>query len=196
MIYLFQIPVILTSLGRVITVTRFNLFFSLTFPITLLALIFLYWGVLEVIGIRLKPKIRWGFFVWVLAAVLFFGYYFITRKGVIETYALPLVGNIIFYLPLRTLIIVTLVRWLSQTPKTAYGMLGAAGIIGESTLGIVRNLLVIKNVLTYPPEFWYIALSSLEIFFVLQTIGLFLLVLGFFSFYRLRFGVPARDLTY
>ena len=46
--YWFQVPAILAGFGRVVTVTDFNLFFTLTFPITFVALILVYVGILSI----------------------------------------------------------------------------------------------------------------------------------------------------
>jgi hypothetical protein len=188
LIYWFQVPVILTSLGRTVTVPDFNVFFALALPITFLALVLIYWGVLDALRIRLTPRAKALFGLWFLSALIFFGYHFIVRGGIIETYALPLAGNVVFYLPIRLLIIATLARWLlRRTSSALYGILGASGVIGESVLGLVRNFLIVKNVLIYPPQLWYLVLSSLEIFFILQTAGIILLVMGFFFFHRMHY---------
>lgn len=184
--YWFQAPAILAKAGKVITVTDFNFFFALSFPITFLALVFFYLGTIDVLGIRLP---RWAKFIlgaWFLFAVIFFAYNFIIQKGIIGTYALPLVGNMLIYLPIRTLIILTLVRWFVSMPRlTVFGILGAAGVAGESALGLLRNFLIIKNVLIYPPSLWYRVLSDLDIFFVLQSSSVIVLVIGFYFFYRM-----------
>ncbi len=186
LMYWFQVPAILAKAGKAITVTDFNFFFALSFPITLLALIFFYLGILDILNIRLPRWAKMFFGAWFLAAVFFFGYNFIIQKGIISTYALPLIGNIAIYLPIRTLIIVTLVRWFLKTPRlTLWGILGAAGIAGESVLGLLRNFLIIKNVLIYPPSLWYRVLSDLQIFFILQSLSIIVLVFGFFFFYRM-----------
>lgn len=179
--YWFQLPAIFVGLGKVITLTDFNLFFSLTFPITLLALILIYLGILQMAGIRLSRPKKIFFFVYFALAVLFFSYYFISRKGIIEDYALPLVGNIAFYLPMRLLIIFTIAKITLRTEfGNAYGTLGAAVIISEGILGLIRNFIVIKTVLAYPPHFWYMAFSGSKFFFITQTISVIFLAFGFY----------------
>ena len=188
LMYWFQVPVILTNLGKVIIQSDFNFFFALIFPITFVALVLIYWGALDAIGIRLRPKIKMLFFAWFLFALAFFIQQFIVQEGVIQEYALPLVGNIAFYLPIRMLIILTLAWWLWKSRnKTIYGILGASAIIGESVLGLTRNFLIVKNVLAYPPEFWYVVLAGLDIFFILQTASIILLSMGLFFFHFRQF---------
>ena len=191
LMYWFQVPAIFFSIRNVIVVTDFNLFFALTFPITLLALVFIYLGILQISKIRLGKKKKYIFALWLLSAVLFFTYHFTANQGVIETYSLPLIGNILFYLPIRILIIFVLARWLFTSKiKNIYGILGATGIIAESLFGISRNFFIIKNVLTYPPELWYATISSSKFFFITQTMSIILLVFGFFFlhfyYHRLR----------
>lgn len=186
LMYWFQIPVILSNSGKVITVTDFNLFFALTLPITFLALFLTYLGSVNALGLKLELKTKFFLYSWLLASVIFFSYHFILRKGIIQTYSLPLVGNIAFYLPSYLLIVFLFLRWFSRTqlPKTTYSVLGALAIMAASVLGIIRNFIIIKNVLAYPPQFWYIVLTSSKVFFILQTFSILLLVVGFFFFQR------------
>src|SRR3989344_7733681 len=188
LMFWFQIPVILTNLGRTVEQSDFNFFFALTLPITFVALVFIYRGVLAAIGLRLGSTLKIVFFAWSLLAVLFFSWQFLANEGIIKTYALPLVGNLGFYIPLRAMIIGVLLLWLWKAEgKTRYGVLGALAIIAESVIGLARNFLVVKNVLAYPPEFWYVVLSGLDIFFILQTASVLLLVAGFCLFHFRQF---------
>ncbi|OGZ61004.1 MAG: hypothetical protein A2919_00700 [Candidatus Spechtbacteria bacterium RIFCSPLOWO2_01_FULL_43_12] len=187
LMYWFQVPVILSNLGKTIVQSEFNFFFAITFPITFVALVFIYLGVLDAIKFQMRPITKLLFGAWVISALIFFVQQFIVQDGVIQNHVLPLVGNIAFYGPIRTLIILTLVFWLRNTKnKALYGILGALAIIGESVIGLVRNFLIIKNVIQYPPEFWYIVLSGLDIFFILQTASIILLVAGFTLFTKVR----------
>ncbi|MBI1956850.1 MAG: hypothetical protein HYS44_00095 [Candidatus Niyogibacteria bacterium] len=190
LMYWFQVPAILSGLGKTITVTDFNLFFALTFPITFLALIFIYIGILQISGIRLGKKQMLALSAWFLAAILFFAYQFIVNKGVIQTYLLPLMGNL-FYIFIRALIVFTVIRLLIRPEmQTRVGILGAAAIVTESILGLARNFFIIDQVLTYPPQFWYLAIASSQFFFVTQTLSIILLVFGFYFLHRLYRGSP------
>lgn len=185
LMYWFQVPLALSLLGKAIVLTDFNLYFALTLPITFLSLIFVYIGLLEVLGKRLGKTAKLMFWVWFLSAVVFFGYYFISNEGVIRTYSMPLVGNIVFYLPIRGLIIFILFRhYLKSEGKTLCFAVGAILIGGESIIGIIRNFFVVKTVLSYPPAFWYVAMSSLKIFFILRTSSVIFLSLGFLALHR------------
>jgi len=192
----FQVPLILTSMGRVVTVTDFNFFFAITFPITFLALILVYAGICDILGIHFKPRTNKLFIGWFVFAVLFFSYHFIVNAGIIKTYALPLGGNIFFYPLIRTLIILTLLKWLVRPGvKTAVGVMGAMILVAESVIGLYRNFLVVKTVLAYPPAFWYLAMAELKIFFTLQTVSVILLAAGFFFLHRMycRTKTGAKD---
>ncbi|GEM_PF-6302158 len=188
LMYWFLVPLIFTGLGKVITVTDFNLFFALTLPVTFLALIFVYIGVLEITGAVLKKNTKIILFFYFLLSLLFFAYQFILNDGIIKTYALPLIGNLAFYLPLRILIVSAVIGWLVKPgPKTLNGYLGAFGIIGDGVLGGIRNILIVKNVLAYPPEFWYVVLSGMHSFFYLQIFSIVLIAFGFFFFHRMYY---------
>ena len=186
LMYWFQVPAILIGLGKTITVTDFNLFFTITFPITLLALTLVYTGILQISGIELGKKQKIALSIWLLSAVVFFGYHFILNKGVIQTYLMPLGGNIGFYLVIRVLIILAAIRLLYKTEmRTLYGILGAGALITESVLGLARNFFIIDRVLTYPPQFWYMHIAKSQFFFITQTLSIILLVIGFYFLHLL-----------
>lgn len=192
LMYWFQVPIILTNLGVLVTVTDFNFFFAITLPITFLALALMYRGVAEALGTRLSPQRRALLWAWFAFAAIFFSYHFIARKGVIEVYSLPTVGNLFFYIPLYFIIIVTTARWLLYASiRTASGVVGAIAVIVASALGIIRNFIIIENVLVYPPQFWYVVLTSTREFFALQTASIILFVLGFLLLHR-RFRTLAH----
>lgn len=197
LMYWFQVPGILAALGKSVTISRFNLFFALTLPITFLALILFYLGIVDALDIKIKRTAKIALFVWFASAALFFGYTFVLHKGVIETYSVPLIGNLVFYMPLRLLIIATFIWWFYATalplePKTKiFAVLGSLGVVVESLLGILRNIMVIKMVLSYPPSFWYLAMTSNKTFFVLQTTSIFFLVFGFYFLHRMYYRTRA-----
>lgn len=183
LMYWFEVPLILGVLGKVVTVTSFNLFFAMMLPVTFLALVLLYRGTLELLEIRWTKKANTLFFFWFLAAVVFFGYVFTIGGGIIRTYALTLGGTLMFFVPIRALIILTLTKWLWRArDKTISGILGASAIIAESVFGIISNLLIVRNIMVYPPEFWYLALISLKIFFMLRMVNVVLIAFGYFFF--------------
>lgn len=193
LMFWFQVPAILVGLGKVITVTDFNLFFSLTFPITFLALMLFYLGVLQISEFNLSRKRKILLFSWFALAVAFFAYNFILNKGVVSTYLLPLAGNIAFYLPIRVMIFVVAIKLLFRPEiRTVSGMMGIIGVAGESILGLTRNLFIIDRVLRYPPQFWYMVISDSRFFLVTQTLSIIILAFGFFflhrAYHRLRYG--------
>ncbi|MBI4084977.1 MAG: hypothetical protein HY432_00515 [Candidatus Liptonbacteria bacterium] len=193
LMYWFQVPAILTGLGKVITVTDFNLFFTLTLPITFLALIFFLLGIFEISGFDIRRKFKIFLFLWFGVAILFFAYYFIINGGAILTYFLPLGGNIIFYIPLRLIIIATAARIIFRSKlRTAAGIAGVVCVIGESVLGLARNFFIIDNVLKYPPQFWYVVIAQSKFFFITQTLSIIILVFGFYflhlAYHRLVYG--------
>ncbi|MBI2035589.1 MAG: hypothetical protein HYT12_02810 [Candidatus Liptonbacteria bacterium] len=183
--YWFQVPAILIGLGRAIIVTDFNLFFALTFPITFLALMFIYLGVVRMSGFKISKSKKTVLAIWFVAATAFFAYQFIWHKGIIQTYILPLGGNIVFYIPMRILIVLTVFRLFFQKDiKKTLLFFGSLGIIGESVLGLARNVFIIVNVLKYPPQAWYTVIAGSKFFFVTQTMSILFLVFGFYFLHR------------
>lgn len=196
LMYWFQVPLILSLLGRKMVITDFNLFFALTLPITFLALVFIYLGLLKNWGIKFGQTSKIIFLFWFLFALIFFVYYFISNEGIIRTYSMPLMGNIGFYVPIRILIIcISAKELLSAKSRSAPLVLGTSLVTGESVIGIIRNFLVIRTVLSYPPVFWYIAMNSLKIFFVLQTTSVILLALGFLFLQRAWHRRAAEEIS-
>lgn len=193
LMYWFQIPAILVGFGKSIIVTDFNLVFTITFPIVLLALILIYIGILQISGTKLGKKQKIALSVWFLSSIIFFGYYFILNEGIIQTYFFPLGANIAFYLVIRILIIVALIRLLYRVEmRTLYGMLGAGALIIEGLLGIARNFFIIDKVLTFPPQLWYFHIVKSQFIFVTQAMSIILLVIGFYFLHRL-YHLPKRS---
>lgn len=199
LMYWFQVPMALSLLGRTMVMTDFNLFFALTLPITFLALVLICLGLFEVLGVRLGKTAKLLFWFWFLFALAFFAYYFISNEGIIRTYSMPILGNVVFYLPIRCLIIFIVLKHfrkcLEDKMQTTDCVMGTVLIAGESVIGIFRNILIVKTVLAYPPAFWYVAMSSLKIFFILQASSVIMLSLGFLFLYRfcLARNRPAVD---
>ncbi|MEK7195543.1 MAG: hypothetical protein AAB655_02520, partial [Patescibacteria group bacterium] len=191
MMYWYQVPAAIVGLGHTITVTDFNFFFALTFPVTFLALMLVFVGIIDIFEYKIGKKSKAMLLIWFLSAIAFFSYYFITREGIIDTYLLPLGGNMIFYLPMRALIILVIWKRLSGAAnRNLYMTIGSVLIVMESILGIIRNSLVIENILIWPPQFWYAVLSSSKFFFVTQSLSIILFVAGFYllhiAYYRTR----------
>ncbi len=192
--YWFQVPAILVSLGKTVTVTDFNLFFALTFPITFLALMLVYLGVVRMFGFEISKSKKIILGIWFVTAIIFFAYQFILQQGIIQTYALPLGGNIAFYIPIRIVIILSILKLFYETNlKKALLIPGALGVIAESVLGLARNVFIIINVLKYQPQEWYLVIASSKFFFITQTMSILLLVFGFYflqqAYHRARHTV-------
>ena len=58
-------------------------------------------------------------------------------------------------------------------------IIGIVLMMGWAVMGIVGNVLAIKRLLAYPPQFWFIALAQFELMFLLQSVSMLLLILGF-----------------
>ena len=195
LMYWFQVPAILIGFGKVITVTKFNLLFAFTFPMVLLALILVYIGILQISGKKLWKKQKIALSVWFFSALVFFGYHFILNGGIIQTYFLPLGGNIAFYLIIRILIIFALIRLLYRVEmRTLYGVLGASALITEGFLGLARNFFIIDKVLAYPPELWYLHMAQSQFLFITQTMSIILFVIGFYFLHLVYHGRRERNL--
>ncbi len=194
LMYWFQVPAILIGLGKTITVTDFNLFFALTLPITFLALILVYVGILQIADFAVSRRRKVFLFSWFALAILFFAYYFVSQRGIINTYALPLVGNIAFYFVIRVLILAAAVRLAFRSElQNSAGIIGISGLVIEAVLGLMRNVFIVWQVLHYPPQFWYVVISGSRFFFVTQAMSVILLSCSFlalhYAYHRLKYGL-------
>lgn len=179
--YWFQIPYILANAGVRFTVTDFNLFYALTLPTIFGGLMLIYLGILSILQPPNIKKIKFWLSLWLAACFLFFFYYFVIKGGVIDNHSSVFVVNLLFFVPARLLILFALWRWLRRQSwqKTKMTIFGIALMMGWAVMGIAGNVLAIKRLLAYPPQFWFIALAEFQLIFILQSTSMFLLILGF-----------------
>lgn len=175
-----QIPAILIGFGEVIVVNDFNLFFALTFPATLLALVFLYAGVRRIAGRPISQTTQRMLVGWFIVALAYFMVTFVVRGGVIESYASLIIG-VAFFMLLRLYIIKGIWGMIrSEEIRGRDGMLGAGLLITEAFVGLSRNVALIDSFLSRPPQYWYVGLARSPIFFIAMTASIVLLVAGFY----------------
>lgn len=179
--YWFQIPFILANAGVRFTVTDFNLFYALTLPTIFGGLMLIYLGILSILQPPNAKKIKFWLSVWFVACILFFFYYLVIKGGVIDNHSSVFVVNLLFFVPARLLILFALFKWLrlQSWQKTKATILGIVLMISWAVMGIAGNVFAIKRLLAYPPQFWFIALTEFKLMFLLQSVSMLLLIIGF-----------------
>jgi len=193
-LYLFQIPAIVSNAGLKIVLTDFNSFFSLAFPIAFFSYLLIYLGILSATKPTTYRKLYKYLLLWFALALAFYAFYFAGDK-IFESRA-PLYASILlFFLPLHLLTLFALLKWYRKQAWTkAWLVKSGIMLMAAATLtGVFRSLFVFKGISLYPPHLWFIVLSSKTIF-VAQTIGLLLLVVGFIFVHRNCFKDSGKDL--
>lgn len=198
-LYWFQLPFILTNAGIGITVADYGVFFGTTFPLVFVGLVLIYLGILEAAppknhNIRRMRKRHLLF--WIFAAFVIFGLYF-SWNGNVTDRKLAYIAISLFFLPIYLLIFTALVGWFRSKDllKTNILSFGIVLMMLGALFGIVQLFWSLRRVLTYPPEFWFLTLSSFSSLYVIQAVGAFLFLAGFLVTHRVFHGKTNGHIT-
>lgn len=185
LLYWFQFPIILLSIGKFVALTDFNFLFAITLPTTFLGLVFIYSGLLWIISQSEYKISRKYLMFWVIASFVVFGIYFQAGSQIIN-FNFAHIGIFLFYTPIYSLILYTLVKWLftKDKAKTKKTYSGIFLLILAMILGIIRNLITWDKIKNFPPEFWFNVFSTLSILHILQITGAFLLIAGLITLHH------------
>ncbi len=181
--YLFQIPAILSNLGKGFILTDFNAFFSLTLSLSFLGLLLIYLGILYAIGRARKTHRRLVIWFGIIAILYSFMFY---DHRIFTSDTPTLITAFLFYLPLYGLILHALWKWHRQQDwiKTRLTTVGILMLAIAAAIGIVKSYVFLWGGLAYPPAFWFIPSSSSQPMFVLQSLEIISFVLGFLCVHR------------
>lgn len=176
--YLFQIPAILSNLGKGFILTDFNAFFSLTLSLSFLGLLLIYIGILYAIGRARKTHmylVIWFGIIAILYSFMFYGHRIFTSD------APTLITAFLFYLPLYALILHALWKWHRKQDwiKTRLTSVGIAILATAAAIGIVKSFVFLWGGLAYPPAFWFVPSASSQFVFISQSLEIISFVLGF-----------------
>lgn len=183
-LYIFQIPEIAANAGSQFTVSNFNSFFSLTLPLKLLGHLLIYLGILSVISPLTYQKKYKYLFAWFASALTFYAFYF--QNDLIFLSRLPLYASILlFYWPLYLLMLHALWKWYRKQDliKTGFARVGIFLMGVSAVIGIYGSSLILQNITSYPPAFWFVAFSSHQIF-IMQIAEILILLFGFIFVHR------------
>lgn len=185
-LYLFQIPFILVNSGFHLTVTDFNAFYSVAFPLTFLGLILIYLGIRSVSPPRNPKRLKLYLFFWFVLSLLVFSFYFIVRSGYVEDYTIQFLVIFLFFIPTYFLNLFALSRWFKRKDlhKTKLASFGIIIMMLGIFSGLLQAIIAIPKILAYPPQFWFLALTEFKLLFFLQSLGVLLLLFGFLLVHR------------
>ena len=178
--YLFQVPAILANAGVSFTLTDFSVFFAITYPLVFLAYIFIYLGLRSLFPPLSTRRGNIFFSLWFAAFVAIF----VAHKlvGVPVNNVSATIILLLFILPIQFLILRSLVRWFrsGQCLNSLISKIGIVVIIAAVLAKMGQALFVFNNILKYPPDFWFVAISSSQTLFISQSLSTLLLLIGFF----------------
>ena len=177
--YWFQMPTILANLGIRFTLTDYNLFYLVAFPVVFLALILLYIGVLSIFhAVQRKTYLLLAlwFFLSVIIPTVYFG-----RDIQVASYLPTLATLFLFIFPIQILILVMLWKWFQGKDHlhSRASKIGVSVMIAAMFMAVIQSFLALRAILIYPPQFWFIAITEANVLFVLQSINTLLLLAGF-----------------
>ena len=181
LLYLFQMPFILANAKLSFVISDFNVFFILMFLATFLALALIYLGILSASTGVINKKLITFLFYWFFLSGLLVALYFFIDHGIGSTYIPQILVVFLFFIPIYLITLIALWRWLrSGGGKKLFSInLGIAMLMISSILGLLEVFLALQKIIHYPPQFWFIALMSFDLLFLLQDIGIILLLVGF-----------------
>ena len=177
LLYWFQIPLILGNAGIRFTLTDFNLFFSLAFPMTFAGLALIYAG-LRFVSRELDHS---AFYLsaWLVLCLALFAFFSLIKDGVQTDRVSLFVTNLGFFIPIRFLILHAAWKWFRQEQAASQRFrFGLSLIMVFAFIGILGNIIAIPRILAYPPQFWYIALTNFRLLFLSQLGSLLALLVG------------------
>ncbi|MGO8818231.1 MAG: hypothetical protein ACLQVG_26605 [Terriglobia bacterium] len=176
----FQLPFLLANAGARFTLTTFNVFYAITAPLSFLGLLLIYAGLLPISSFKGRLRINIALTLWFLASVAITAYIFLTEGGYFTNHAIQVLPPLLFFLPLQLLIFFTLYNLLqrpwAQNPWCAAGIITQLCAVG---LSLVLAAVAVREVLLYPPQFWFTAVGFNSPIYLLEGGSVLLLLIGF-----------------
>ncbi len=170
----FQVPMIKGNEGAELTLTDFNNFFAIMFPLSMLALVLIYAGLESVRGVFSRRK-KWFAFLFIAAATAAFEADFLLNAGVLQNYIFMFATLFIFHAPIEFLIARS--AWRLRN-GTEISRAGAAIMAMGGIFGMAQDFLVAYKVWTYPPAFWFTALMQFTLLHTVQILSVLCLLVG------------------
>jgi hypothetical protein len=179
----YQVPTLVAFFGQSVTLTAFDLLFSLALPIAFLGFALIYLGSLAII--RKITLSRSAFFLaWFIASLFYYRLYY--EGSMPLQNAWPVIGsNLLFFMPVFLLNLSLAVSLYRRIPPPGPLSIkaGVWAYILASCAGLVRTGLSLFFGLTYPPQFAALRFFSPP-FIVAQAVGMIILLISFFFLHK------------
>lgn len=177
--YPFLLPFVAAKFTESIVLSEWSVFFSATVPLVFLGWAFIYWGILQAKSKSqlLKPPIF--LVLWIVTSFIFYVFRFIPTPF---EKILSIVGIVVFFLAIHFLILWTLWGWFRTAQQEAEHFWKKAGILVLATatiLSIARYLMILEGLLNFPQGFWFLTIATFDIGFILRSVVVILLAVGF-----------------
>ncbi len=174
-----QVPILIAASGTPVVVEDMDIFISLGYPLTLIGLLLVYLGVATALPAAVLRRLHATIVIELSIAMAVYIISLFTAHGVNADFLLLFVTNLLFFLPVRLLILFALWRWRrTVSPLQTRLHLGITFVMGWALFGVVNHLLVIPKVLAYPPQFWFIALVNVQMLYVMDVMSTPLFLIG------------------
>jgi translocator protein len=181
-LYWFQIPTVLANAGVGFALPDFNLFYTISFPLGFLGLLAIYFGIRSAWPAGSADAVEYRIVLAWLAVALALLWGYLAAGSAVATHLLASIVILFFFAPAGLLVLTALRKWYKVLPAET-GIAARAGIVTMAVavvVGFIQGFLLYARILSYPPAFWFVAISNFSFAFVLQAFGLLLLLLGFF----------------
>jgi len=181
----FQIPTALFGARDQIVYSQFNSLFSISVPLSFLGFLLIYLGIRAVTHAPVKKVTHAWFFLWFLAALIFYGLQYWGASAIQSR--LGLLASVAFFLvPVQLLNFLAL--WAGYQNKnwlaTKLARWGLAALMGAVVVSLARYAFYVDKVILYPPAFALLFIRSSSFYLFTQMLGIVLLVAGFLLIHR------------
>jgi|GEM_PF-4181758 len=186
LLFWFRIPIILLNAGVRFYFSGFHAFLAAAFPLALVGLIFLLAGVNSVHPFINKRKVSIFLILWLILALAFFAALFLGPFPLVKSNFSVLVVNLLLFAPVRLFLLYAIVRWLINWWRSidAFGRIGIVMLVFGTSLGALQHFIVLPRLLVIPTEFWFIAIGSFDVNFIVEIFSMMFLLLGAFLAHR------------
>ncbi|MDE2226367.1 MAG: hypothetical protein KGJ89_00180 [Patescibacteria group bacterium] len=181
-IYWFQIPAILFHAGASFTLSDFNLFYSISFPLAFIGLVAIYKGIRSVGFLKPGWIKNYHLWIWMILSLAVFGTYVYLFGSAPDNYVIEFLVVFLFFLPVYFLNMYGLIQWKRDWKAVATKTINAGIVLMFVGLliGLSENFLALRQILMYPPQFWFLAVASSRVMYLLQSVGMVFMITGFF----------------
>lgn len=176
-----QLPAILASTGALLYVPDISAFITFAFPLSFIGLVLLYAGMMNIAPPQHRHTFDALIIIELAIALVVYLVALFTNSGAQSNFVLVLVTNLLFFVPMRLLILLSAWQWHRRLGSSVRaGHIGLLLIMGWAAAGIINHLLLFPRLFAYPEQFWFIAYVSYELLYFLEAGSIPMLLLGLF----------------